>query len=164
MSYIDFLLKGKEKEKEFGRLVGATIYATPYQDMHEHWDLIYNDKKIDVKGIKKISRTNLHYNENWHWIERLNVNGKLGWIYGMADSIAFETINYWILVDRDKLLKFILKYSDLNEIDEKKPYSTYRRYGRNDAITLINTFDLMYLAYEIIPKKKFYKYDDLIFE
>ena len=32
------------------------VFATPEQDMREHWDIMVNNSKIDVKGLRKLNR------------------------------------------------------------------------------------------------------------
>jgi len=160
MSY--FFDKGKKAERRFGELVGIpeSDYATKEEDMYEHWDLKYKNKKIDVKGLKKLHRNDINPNEDWNWIELTNVWGDTGWLYGKADQFAFETYNYWILVSKDKLQKHIEKYVDKTILytDERKPYRIFNRKGRKDVITPIKTMDLLVLADEVIIKKKFYQY------
>ena len=162
-----FYTEGKKKEKEFGNLVGVSQsdYANENQDMFEHWDLIYNDKKTDVKGMKKLRRDNPMVNEDWHWIELKNVNGDNGWLYGKAEQFAFETYNYWVIVPQDKLLKFVETHiiKKENEYGIRKPFYIYNRYGRKDEIMALKTLNLMSIASEIIEKDNFYTYPNVEF-
>ena len=124
-----FLRNGFETEAEFCKLFENAVKSNKYQDINEHWDLMIN-YKIDVKGLRKIKRSDTEVNENIHWVEIKNVNGKLGWLYGEADYFAFETIDYWIIIDKFKLQKLITDKT--NKIYHKTPtlYSLYRRDGR----------------------------------
>ena len=153
MSNYRFVLEGKEKERKFAELFKLTEKSTPKEDRNEKWD-VKIISKVDVKGLKKIDRKDKAYNEHWHWIELKGNKGNDGWLYGEADYFAFETNNYWLLVDKVKLQQFIKKYVYQKKIyTEKIPYKLYQRRGKQDQITLINSLDLCYLADSIIRKK-----------
>ena len=47
-------------------------------------------KSVDVKTMKRTSRSDANAQDKWIWIEFNNVNGNDGWLYGEADYIAFE--------------------------------------------------------------------------
>ncbi len=150
---MSFLQKGKEKEKLFGSIFNDIIFSNKSQDINEHWDLKL-EFKIDVKSLKKISRSDIETNEFYHFIELKNVLGKLGWLYGKADYFAFETNEYWILVSKAKLQDFIsqkITKKYVSNVDESL-YCLYTRNGRKDVITMVKTIDLMFIADEIILK------------
>lgn len=143
---------GKLKEAEFSKLFSKVVNSTKDEDMYEHWDVNIG-AKIDVKSLKKESREDLMYNENFHWIELLNVNGDRSWLYGDADYFAFETNDYWLLVEKHKLQDFMeLKTKDKSIGHSKDPYELYRRTGRKDIVVKVKTIDLFYLATQIIKK------------
>jgi hypothetical protein len=96
-----FLKKGKEKEDQFSRLFSNAIEASESDDINKHVDLLIN-VGVDVKGLKKINRSDQETNENYHWIEIRGVKDK-GWLYGEADFFAFEIKDYWIVVDKHSL-------------------------------------------------------------
>jgi hypothetical protein len=151
-----FLSKGKQVEYLFMKLLskfGEVREAGVHEDIHEHWDVALQTL-IDVKGLRKLKRSDEYPNENYHWIELMNVNGKPGWVQGKADVIAFETFDLWVLVEREKLLKFLMvKIENFEEfVDKPTLYKLYRRRGRLDAITLVKTLDLCYLAFCILSK------------
>ena len=154
-----FLADGKEIEKQFAKLIGANEFSSETEDINEHWDVKYS-VKIDVKGLKRINRYDDNYNQSWHWIELKNVRGKLGWLYGDADFFAFELINYWVLVDKTKLQDFIKDRVTKEIVKEKIPYKLYQRDGRKDNITIISSFDLMFLAKKVVPKEEFNKFEN----
>lgn len=156
-----FLSEGKKKENNFledYKMVHNNVtskFSTEDEDINKHFDLIINDKKYDIKGVKKITRTDFMANENYHWVELKNVHGKLGWLYGEADYFAFELNEYWVIVDKTKLQKFIANKVNKNVIateQDEALYCIYKRNDRKDFITLIKTIDLMFIANEIIPK------------
>lgn len=117
------LERGQKIEDVFTSLMmktgkfSKTFEANNLQDKHEHWDRGFITKKdgkkilIDVKGIKKFYLDNINkkeFSENFHTVELLNVYGKLGWIFGLSDYIAFEVNDRFICVDRNELTEYIL--------------------------------------------------------
>ena len=148
---MSFLKKGKETELEFSKLFESSIQSTKEEDMNQHWDVAI-DIKFDVKGLKKINRTDESVNENIHWLEIKNVNGDLGWVYGQADYFVFETHKYWILVAKEELQTFI-KENIIKEYSKTPTiYNLYTREGRKDVLTLIPTLDLCAISSRIIKK------------
>ena len=151
-SNYQFFIQGKEKEKKFAELFKNTEPSTAKEDRQEHWDLKIISK-VDVKGLKKIDRSNNDYNEYWHWVELKNIGGNEGWLFGKADCFAFETFNYWIIVNKEDLQNFVSENIDFEHIlTEKAPYKLYQRKDRKDMITLVNSIDLCHLATTIIKK------------
>jgi len=156
----EFLKKGKVKEADLIQLLeskGAKVdEASPSEDMKEHWDIkIISELKIDVKGLKKSKRADQEPNENIHWLEFLNVNGEKGSLYGEADIIAFETIDYWALVERERLVRFAEeKCKDKIKTDNPADalYKLYTRNGRKDVITKVKSLDIFFLADTIVKK------------
>ena len=70
--------------------------ATEYEDIYGHWDLEVTDSdsfigKVDVKALKKRRRSDPSVDDSIHGVELQNVNGDAGWLFGLADNIAFET-------------------------------------------------------------------------
>jgi len=132
------LIKGKAKEHEFASLFPSedVVFANEHEDKYEHWDLsIKGIGKIDVKGIKV-------KDENIHFIETISRSGKPGWVFGKADIIAFETINYWILVERKKI-------TDLIKRKSFKAIST-----ENGEILVVPTLTLCFLSLGMLHKTK----------
>lgn len=147
-----FLAIGKEKEKEFCELFANAIKSTNEQDINEHWDVEITSK-IDVKGLKKIRRSDKDVNENIHWLEIKGVTGHLGSVYSEhVEYFAFETIKYWVIVDKLKLQNLISENVIKEYADEPKFYHLYKRYGRLDVLTLVPTLDLIYISEKIIKK------------
>tara|TARA_Y100000389_G_scaffold187573_1_gene209146 strand:- start:4101 stop:4550 length:450 start_codon:yes stop_codon:yes gene_type:complete len=146
-----FLSKGKMVERAFTKVLSNHKSSTEKEDISEHWDISTNIK-LDVKGLKKTKRSDDEPNENIHWLEIKNVNGDLGWVYGEADYFVFETIDYWIIVDKNDLQEFIKNKIEKDWVYSAALYKLYRRKGREDVITLVKTIDLMYLSSSIITK------------
>lgn len=152
--YKDFLKQGKIKEKEFADLFKKIKFASPEQDITEHWDIEIG-LKIDVKGLHKDSRSDNEFNENIHWVELLNVNGKIGWLYSeYTDYFAFETTDYWIIVEKHKLQSMIKEKvsKEYVEYSNDALYKLYRRSGRKDTITKVKTMDLIFISDTMIKK------------
>ncbi len=141
-----FLSEGKIKENEFVELVikpeHKILLPTKEEDINEHWDVSIDGTKFDIKALKKVNRSDDEVNPEIHWIEIENVHGKPGWLYGMADYIAFETDKSWLIVKREKLVEWINQNLKIMVTSEPEPYKMYRRWGRYDVITLVPTEDL----------------------
>jgi hypothetical protein len=145
---------GKLSELEFSKLFDSVNFADKFSDIYEHWD-IKIETKIDVKSIKKESREDLSYNENFHWVEILNVNGDKGWVYSeFVDYFAFETFDYFIIVEKEKLQNFIKEKVKKEYVNSTRQalYKLYRRKDRKDLISLVKTIDLIYICDKIIKK------------
>lgn len=152
-----FLKEGKEKETLFAKLFGTYALSNKTQDMIEHWDVKIGNVKIDVKGLKKVSRSDDSVNENIHWIEIKGITGHLGWLYGNADYFAFETVKYWVIVKKETLQDYI-KTNTLKEWVERPTINKlYTRKGRQDIITLVSTLDLFYISDSVIKKNTDYE-------
>jgi len=156
---MNFLSEGKKKEVSFSKLFKNTTFSGKEVDIKEHWDLSISFK-IDVKGLKKISRSDNSTNEHYHFVELKNVQGNLGWLYGEADYFAFETDEYWVVVkkeDLQNLVKDKVSKTIVNSTD-KSLYCLYSRQGRKDIITMVKTLDLVLIATQTIPKEEDKKY------
>jgi hypothetical protein len=149
-----FLKSGKAVEQEFSNLFQNTEPSSVEEDINEHWDVLVK-YKVDVKGLKKVRRNDSEVNENIHWVELLNVNGKHGWLYSNeTDFYAFELKKYWIIVEKKKLQEFIASKVDKTYVTNPELYKLYRRVGRMDTITLVDSFDLIYISECLIKKKQ----------
>lgn len=152
-----FLEKFKHVEVEFMKAIqefGTTTQASKQEDMYDHWDVNLNTK-FDVKAIKKTNRYDENPNENIHWVELVNVNGQKGWLFGRANYFSFETDDYWVIVGKKELQKFIAdKCKTKEKSDNPELYKLYNRNGRKDIITLVKTIDLVYIADLMIKKIK----------
>ncbi len=141
-----FLSEGKIKENEFVELVRKPehqiVIPTTEQDINEHWDVSINGVKFDIKALKKVSRSDDEVNPEIHWVEIENVHGKPGWLYGMADYIAFETDKSWLIVKRGTLSQLIDDKLQMVVTNQPEPYKMYRRWGRYDVLTIVPTEDL----------------------
>jgi len=153
--YKDNHIKFQEIERKFcqsANMFSEFKQASKEEDMYEHWD-IKMSLKVDVKAMKKIHRQDKSANENIHYVELKNVNGKKGWLYGDADYFAFETEDYFVMVSKVKLQEFIANKCKNKELcSYPQLYKLYSRDGRQDMVTLVKTIDLIYISDKIIDK------------
>ena len=147
-----YLQEGRAKEIEFAELFDEYTLSNEIQNVIGHWDLKLGKFKIDVKALKKINRKDDNKNENIHWIEIKGITGELGWLYGQADFFAFETIDYWIVVEKNRLQNFIKDKTIKEFVEVPTLYKLYNRKDRQDVLTLVKTIDLCYLSKKIINK------------
>jgi hypothetical protein len=136
------LIRGLQAEQSFQKLLGDSTKSNGVSDRFDHWDF---NVKFDVKKIRSVDEFG---ESNYHWVELMNVNGNQGWLYGKADYFAFETKNYWIIVDAETLRAFIERVVTNTEISfEKIPYRIYRRQNNLDKVVMVPTVDLCYLGF-----------------
>ncbi len=119
------------------------------ENIDEHWDyLIENDGqefKVEVKAEKRIHRHDDNAQAHYTWVEIQNVRGKVGWLFGKADLIAFGKESTFIFVKRLDLLALVNKKVDLvAKVRDPKDalYKIYRREGRKDKLTLLPISDI----------------------
>jgi hypothetical protein len=148
---LGYLLDGKRVEQEFAKHFSHITAASDSEDIHQHFDLKI-ETKFDVKGMKKIRRSDPEPNEDYHYIEILNVHGNKGWLYGEADAFAFETQTYFVLVDKLALQEYIKKTVRKEYVTTPQLHYLYRRSGRQDCMTLVKTLELCGLALRLIHK------------
>jgi hypothetical protein len=142
-----FLNNGRIAEEAFAQILHDPKYSSNKEDQIEHWDV-----KIDVKGMKKISRYDNDKNQHIHWLEIKGITGHNGWVYGEANFFAFEVESYWIVVSKPSLQKFI-KDNINKEYRNKEMYYLYQRSGRKDVLTIVSSYDLCYISCGIIKKE-----------
>jgi hypothetical protein len=152
----EYVSEGKKREEEFRQLFPGKeiIVASDEEDMKEHWDLKIEGVKIDVKGLKKVQRSDEQVEQHIHWLEIKNVKGETGWCYGQADAFAFEIQDYWIIVKKEALQSYI-KENVIKRIT-KTPvlYYLYRRKSRLDLITPVTSYDLCFIAKKMVKKPR----------
>ena len=132
--------------------------STPQEDMEDHFDFIITAKgkefKVDVKGLKKLTRKDAEAQEDYHFLEIVSVAKKRGWAFGKADLFVFETFGYWIFVKKDALQKLILEKVKKEKVSKVTEclYKLYTREGRQDLITMVKSLDLMAIASKRMKK------------
>lgn len=161
---VNNLMKDKEEEfteLRFGQWLTVKGFtwkkATRDEDIKEHWDFAVMIRGcwmlFDIKGIKKIDRDG-PLNEDFHWVEYKNVRGDIGWLFGKAIYIIFETFTEYIFVLREVLVKHMEIHTVNEVLTEKKLYHKYKRsdWDRDDEVVLIPTQHLRDIAAKIIKK------------
>jgi hypothetical protein len=123
--------------------------STKEQNIEEHWDyLIEKDghaHKVEVKSEKRIQRDDQNAQAEFVWVELRNVRGKVGWLFGVADLIAFEKGTAFVFVKRLDLLNVVNQKVDLvAKVKSAKDalYKIYTRDGRKDKLTLLPIRDI----------------------
>ena len=100
---------------------------------------------MEVKSQKRIRRGDKTEQADFTWVELRNVRGKVGWLFGKADLIAFEKETSFLFVKRLDLLAVINKKVNLVakvHTPTDAVYKIYIREGRKDKITLLPTRDI----------------------
>ncbi len=126
----EFLFNNNSAELKFKELIKNSLSldinpATTNENIKDHIDYKIT-LNFDVKGLKRINRSGEH-DENYHWLEIKNVHGKNGWCWGKADFFAFETIDYFIIVEKENLQNLI-KDKVVKEYTTNKPPELYKLY------------------------------------
>ena len=169
MTYVNSLDKdgkcesmGTSAENSFYKILkkrGEVRKATTRENKsHTDFFLTVGDKIVsyDVKAAKKASRDDSGVSYELVSLEILNIFGGVGWAFSdKVDFIAFERQNDFIVVETIKLKDLIEKKCDLKLMvtsSKDALYKGYRRFQRNDLITLVKMSDLETIASEIINK------------
>ena len=120
--------------------------ASAKNNIDEHWDFLiqnHNVKyRVDVKAMKRISRSDQVIQDKWCWVELHGVRkNDRGWLYdGKSDLIAFEKTSSFIITQRIALIKLVEHLVDFTSnvaLSKEAKYKIYSRPGRVDKITLI---------------------------
>ena len=147
---------GRMAEIKFFHIFKYTVdedvrWSTKKENIYKKFDIVSslsNYGKMDIKAEKDA------IDKGTIWIEYQNGDGYPGWIFGEADYIVFDFFKKYIFVDRTFLLQktnnvtkefvFIGDQQDRNVYVPKYKalYKPYRRDGRLDIITKIQTMDL----------------------
>jgi len=137
--------------------------ASNYANIHDHWDLLIEKGaeryRVDVKGMKRLSRQDSSVQDRWIWIELHGVRDHdRGWLYdGKAELIAFEKEGAFLIVMRNDLIKLVEQLVDLNTTARSAKQARYRVYsrpGRPDKITMMETEKLAGIRWDEWPKQR----------
>ena len=134
MAWEEYIKQAKISEQNFAKNLIDPTWANKYENIKEHWD---------VKGMKKRNRWDNNSQDDIAWVEGTNVRGEPGWVKGKADYIVFERNKYWLLVDRQELLNYVVdKLKEKGYEKGKGVYKIYQREGRLDKITMVPYEDI----------------------
>jgi|TARA_Y100000310_G_scaffold330099_1_gene401155 hypothetical protein len=161
------ILEGQESELKFAQLAkkrGFLVKPATGIEQIDHVDFHLTSEEedgtmtamVDVKARKRINRKDDVFSDEWLWIEFKNVSGKLGWIHGLADFIAFEVMDSFILSYRKELCDWCLDHVNLKEIvtsAQEAEYVAYSRKGKQDLIARVLTEDVTRLPHSQVWKK-----------
>jgi len=161
------IIEGQESEEKFSQLAklrGFLVEPAVGMEQFDHIDFHLTSEEedgtmtamVDVKARKRINRSDDDFNDEWLWIEFKNVSGKMGWIHGVADFIAFETKNSFILSYRKELCDWCLEHVDQKNAvysAEEAEYTVYSRKGKQDLIARIHIEDVIRLPHSQVWKK-----------
>jgi hypothetical protein len=152
---------GEKAEDVFARIAAQKGWkvttASNYANINDHWDFLIQKGaeryRVDVKGMKRLSRHDSGVQDNWIWIELHGVREHdRGWLYGgKADLIAFEKKGSFVIARRDDLIKLVEQLVDMNTIVHSAKdarYKVYSRPGRPDRITMIETEKLASIRWD----------------
>lgn len=154
-NYREFYETGLTAEQQFASKLQGPTMANEKQNMYEHWDVMdARGRKYDVKAMKRFRRSDASATDRIHFLEFRNVHGQVGWLYGEASAIVFETRSHWIVVNRQELVQYAEKSVDWDapRADKPKVYELYGRSGRNDLMTVVPTVDLLAISEQVVKK------------
>jgi hypothetical protein len=131
--------------------------ASTYANMNDHWDLLIEKGteryRVDVKGMKRLSRHDASVQDEWIWIELHSVREyDRGWLYGgKAELIAFEKEGSFVIVRRNDLIKLVEQFVDVNTpvySAKDARYKVYSRPRRPDKVTMMETEKLACIRWD----------------
>ncbi len=161
----DCLEIGERAEDAFARIARKrgwkVTIASGYANINDHWDLLIEKGaeryRVDVKGMKRVSRHDPSVQDKWLWIELHGVReNDRGWLYdGKAELIAFEAEASFVIVRRNDLIKLVEQLVDMNATARSAKdarYKVYSRPGRPDKIAMIEMEKLVDIQWDEWPK------------
>ena len=150
--------RGQGVEAMFAKLLNEKAIEARASDLMEqfsHVDYVSDCGKIDVKARKRVTRKDSDVQDDLVWLEFKNVQGKIGWVYGKADWIAFEREEDFVLVKRHDLALMGEKICDLGDrvsVGRDALYKGYQRRGRKDLLSIVKMSDVLKLYHQLWTK------------
>jgi hypothetical protein len=143
------LSRGQSAENRFTREALARGWrvrqANKQEEMHGHFDFVLSkengDLKVEVKSQKSFPvLVNGQWSQDFVLVEFAGITGEMGWLFGEAHVVAFETPRGFLMADRAKLAKLA------TDLVERKPAlrredmhkRIYRRTGRLDEVSALS--------------------------
>lgn len=150
-------IDGDRAEKNFERIYKERFGVAPIRATKEENRKLHIDYHMSVKARHAtVDVKSWKYEKDNVWVEFVSY-GRLGWIYGGADYIGFETpdMENFIMVKREELEEYVRKKCSIIFVDnkEKAVYNLYVRVKENngvmwfDCVTLIPRNDLYGLSH-----------------
>lgn len=117
----------------------------------------YSNFTLEGKNRKKsyIYLKKVQTNKSFVWVEVKNKEGKPGWLFGSSDFLVFDTKSSFVLVSKEKMIKFIMKNLDSPRVSSAKKgslYGSFQREGTNEQTVLVPIEDIKKISYEIWSK------------
>lgn len=150
--------RGQGVEAMFAKLLNEraeNARAADLQEQFSHVDYFSDFGSVDVKARKRINRSDDSAQDELVWLEFKNVQGRVGWLYGKADWIAFERVLDFILVKRADLAELGEKLCDLETrvgSGSEALYKGYQRKGRHDLLSIVKMSDILKLPHQVWAK------------
>lgn len=126
--------------------------ATKYENIVQHFDFVVEMEKdifvkVEVKSVKS-RRRGLPPDPRVIFVELKDIHGNAGWLYGKADLIAFQQLDGFVFVPRDRLVKFVEELRPQCRISlQSGVYHTlYSRSSRQDLIIVLDIEDILPLS------------------
>lgn len=150
--------EGKETEARFSDLLQNVGFQCEFlEDTQsqciDHVDFRVTTPKenflVEVKGLKRMARSDESFASDRVWLEFRNVCGNLGWIYGKADYLAFETPDGFLFIKRNALVKWAEENINFGKVvfSPNMAYKkAYTRKGRQDLISYVTMDDIRHLV------------------
>jgi hypothetical protein len=158
MALFEHMLRsGKIKEELFAKLIQAQMsdLLMDLRGVDLHLTLTFN-----VKGQKKIRRSDLSPSSIYHWLEIKKHTGQAGWVFKGAHFIVFELDHTWLIVERQRLEELVRHKAVKAICKDPEPYKMYHRKsfkskaGKCDILTLIPVKDLREVSVFEIAKEQ----------
>jgi hypothetical protein len=143
---------------------GWTIsHATAAED-RTGWDFLIargdQQLKVDVKSMKRISRSDSFGQDRYIWIELSKGENSPGWIYkSAADVFAFETSEDFILVRKQDLVELVERVVDKSLVTVDRGEAVNKVYQRKklhgpgvESLTLVESKAVRKIAAECWDK------------
>ncbi len=138
-------IRGNSFEELFKSMAiarGFTVRnASSNEDRFDHFDFqlsnfnvnpIIPHTRYECKAMKKLRRQDAKPQDEWIMIEFKGISGHKGWLYGLADYLAFEQSADVIIVPRLSLVKLAEKLISQNKWVNNSADAKYCCYARND--------------------------------
>lgn len=158
----EYLIKGKALEFKIISNLKSAIAGTKSEDF-KGIDLKVNIN-FDVKGAKKIRRSDNFITYDKTWLEYRNVMGNFGSLMKQdLDYFIFEREDCWDVRNRIQTLEFFTKMSWIHGVGFKsiktlngstavELYEVYQRENRKDVIMLVEFDNPLWQSEFKIPK------------
>lgn len=147
--------EGRNSEERFKascEKVGYSVRkSSKKDDIEKHIDFYITRSNgtftsVDVKGANHPETI---------WVELKNVLGKVGWLFGKAEFIAFDMseVNGFCMVRRTDLIRLVEEEVDANFVEKQYAYKKlYQRKNRSDVITKLHLTDIKKCrSFKILP-------------